>query len=460
MAGVGPGPYNSSDNYIEGSGNLWHYDNGGGTWDPGRHDYTHYRDYWRFNPRNCFMTNSAGNGPGPFQWTDHNIYGHRHFLEWKDGNRISIVGNIFNGGCVDATGTNEAVEISAKDGVTTSDVLFSSDSFFHMPGGILMGVQEATGGGPAFEPLPAARHTYRNLLFYDINPTRHTNNGYALNHEAGWIFDGEGAEDTVIDHVTALQTTTSAAGVPVFIYLPDQPAEGDMITNNFIRTEPPNGNGGQYGFAWYDTGANLGDSCHGLTNGEPLLVCKLGTNLKFWNNALNSTSATVAQMQAAFPDYVSTNFFQAGPPNSLGFFNANGWNFTEGGVTKQVPNFRMKALFQSGAPLVPGNSGPAADLNDVGAEVDKVEADQGNVIFVSANATGVGTASVTLDQPDTGTCTLDYGTGPTVTTFTRASQACTPGPVTFNLTGLTTHTLYYFRYDGAVSQPYGHFMSR
>ncbi len=100
------------------------------------------------------------------------------------------------------------------------------------------------------------------------------------------------------------------------------------------------------------------------------------------------------------------------------------------------------------------------DAGDVGADQDSVWAHQGKVMFISANATGIGTASLTFDQPDVGTCSLDYGTESTVTIFTRITQTCKPGPVTFNLSGLSAATEYFFRYDGAVATPMGQFRTR
>lgn len=441
IGGIGPGPYVSLDNYREGTGNVWHYDNSGGTWDPGRADYTHYRDYWRM-PAYTWLT-------GPY--SDGMRYCSRHHLEWKDGKHISIKGNIFNRWYTDMTPTDEPFEISAKDGQTTSDLYIGYNSMFHGPGGPLLGVQEATAGGPAFEPEPNFRSIVEQNLAWDIDGQHYCvqNAGFVCPTAGWWMDNTPTMEDSRIDHNTVL--LNSGGNVPVFIYTQDQPAEGMVITNNFMIAE-----GSKYSFSWYDNGPN--DSCHGIDHGEALANCKFTPSYVWSNNVFLGTSVTASQIEGVWPNHLNNYFTSTNGPSLAGFFNPSGWNFGNGG-SNAVPNLRLKnsAPFQSGSAYVPQTSGSGTDLRSVGADVDAVEAAQGVVHLISETATGTSTASITVVQPDSGTCTLDYGTEPTVTTFTRVSQACTPGSVTFNLTGLTTGTLYYFRYDGAVQQPMGQF---
>lgn len=89
----------------------------------------------------------------------------------------------------------------------------------------------------------------------------------------------------------------------------------------------------------------------------------------------------------------------------------------------------------------------------------KLRAMQGVITGTDSGPTGSTTGFVTVDQPDTYTCTLEYGSDPTFTAGTnlRVTKSCTPGAVTFNLTGLTSKSVVYWKFYGAVQEPQGQF---
>ncbi|HZS54829.1 MAG TPA: DUF4082 domain-containing protein, partial [Bryobacteraceae bacterium] len=109
LAGNGPGPFVVKDNYFEGSGNIWHFDDGGG-FDLSRHDYTVYRN-WFYSPLSQMFTTDGMNAA-----SDGMQYGHRHGLEWKQGNCGAIIGNIFDTSWVESTPFGDLFEISGING--------------------------------------------------------------------------------------------------------------------------------------------------------------------------------------------------------------------------------------------------------------------------------------------------------------------------------------------------------
>ena len=438
VGGVGPGPYIFQDNFIEGTGNVWHHDNSGSFWDPGRNDYTYYRNYWHM-PAYAWLT-------GPY--SDGNRYGSRHFLEWKDGKRISIKGNIFNRWFTDETPTDEPFEISAKDGQTTSDLYIAYNSMFHGPGGPLLGVQEAT-AATNVQPAPAMRSNINNNLAWDIDGTRYClkNSGFGC-PTAGWFMDNLPGEDSVVDHNTVLINTGS--NVPVLIYTSDMPVEGVQVTNNFMMAE-----NSKYSFSWYDNGPN--DSCHGIDHGEALANCKLTPSYVWAGNVFVGSGVTAAQIESAWPNHIA---YPNGQP--MNYFNANigsiGWFSYNPGNTPAGGNFRLKSTYCSGC------AQHATDGTDVGANIDALEAAQGVVTLsgVPSSSLTSNSATVVFVAPDTAGCSVDYSSSDATvaTSFTRVADAGGARVRNINLTGLTGATLYYYRVNCAVQQPAGQFHTR
>ncbi len=91
IGGAGPGPYAEVNNYIEGSGNVWHHDDSGGFYaNPG--DDTIFRNYFH-QPSWTTWQNGTGLPDGT---NGGNFYDKRQAMEFKDGKRIQLRGNIFD----------------------------------------------------------------------------------------------------------------------------------------------------------------------------------------------------------------------------------------------------------------------------------------------------------------------------------------------------------------------------
>ncbi len=441
VGGIGPGPYKFQDNFVEGSGNVWHHDDSGSHWDPGRNDYTYIRNYWRM-PAYTWWTS---------QYSDGNRYASRHFLEWKSGIRIALVGNVFNRWYTDTTPTDEAVEFSGKAvGNPPSDIRVESNTLMHGPGSFLIGgPQEA---GSALQTTPEARLLLRNNLAWDIDGRYCVKGGGFACPTQGWFVQGLPGEDSVFDHNTVL-INAATSGTPVLLYAGDMAVEGVQVTNNFIVSEQR-----LYSLSGYFTST---DSCVTATQGEGIANCKFTPSYVWAGNVFVGSGVTAAQIQSAWPHHVTypngqpMNYFignQSGNVPDVGWFSFNPSNPTAGG------NFRLKRNYCA-------SCGQAAtDLRDVGVDVDALEAAQGVVTLNGVPASSVTSTSATVVfvAPDSAGCTVDYGsTDPAVATqFTRASDAGGARVRNISLSGLSATTLYYYRVNCAVQQPMGQFRTK
>ncbi len=423
IGGVGPGPWMMIGNFISGAGLPWHFDNSGSRWAM-RGDYTLLRNY-HYGPRYTFFGTASSDGMD-YTW--------RQPLEWKGGNRIRIYGDIFDGSMFE--GGSKAMIALQSPGevncVTDADVMYNT--FKHGPGTLGGGI-EYGGGWPM--SCPPVRTRYAQNMSWDISGAY----GVGGNGTGWWLSGQIGAEDVIIDHNTDIGRS---GGKPVWWDQSEFHIEGVQVSNNLLQIDP------QYGGLEEDSSAyQTRDACAGLI-AKAMADCKWTPSYAMTHNVLLPLNgSTQRQIKSLFPsllvNYIASNTSITGQ----GLFPAQGGY----SLSTPDPDLHLKSLSSYCA----GCGSGVADQGGVGADVDKVLAEQGQVILSSTNATGTTAASITVTQPDSGTCTVDYGTEPTVTTFKRVSQACTPGPITFNLSGLTTGTLYYFRYDGAVQQPMGQF---
>lgn len=421
VAGFGPGPWMAIGNFISGAGLPWHFDNSGYRWAM-RGDYTLIRNY-HYGPRYTLFTTSTSNGMD-YTW--------RQPLEWKGGNRIRIYGDIFDGsmkegGSIAMIALQTPGEVNC---VTDADVMFNT--FKHGPGTLSGGIEYGRGSPMACPPV---RTRYAQNVSWDIAGT------YAVGGSStGWWLSGQiGAEDIIVDHNTDIGRS---GGKPAWW---DQPTEfkmeGVQVTNNFLQVDPA------FGGLEEDSSGIPGDTCAGLV-GKAMADCKWTPSYVMDHNVLlPSFGATQSRVQAFFPsplvNYIPSN----------GSITAQGLFRSQAGYSLSTPDPDLH--LNSIASNCSGCGKPAGDVGDVGANIDLLQANQGFVTVSGYGPSGSTTGFVTVDQPDTYTCTLEYGADATFTagTNTRITQSCTPGPVTFNLTGLTSKTVVHWKFYGAVQEP-------
>jgi hypothetical protein len=439
QAGTGPGPYIFYNNFLQTTGNGFHF-NGAGD---GGFTNTYVQDV--LIQRNTFTQNPPGNpfgycngNPGADSWQ----YRNRQPLEFKGGWRAQMDGNIFEYDCHWLASAAVAVT-SVTGGIF--DMTFTNNTFRHVSAGSMGG--SATQGGQV--PLsPTSRYTYKNNLFWDVDGCKyidHQSSAYGPNH--GYCWNGyivqtvQDGEDFTWDHNTVASTN---GYVPDQFYLASGSLEGLKVSNSIIYAHSDAGTAGTGFGTRVDGGTNqdfaAGGACNGY-NAEALLTCSWKyPSSQVSGNLITSDSLTAAQIATNWPSQKTT----ATPSNLslVGWVNPSG-------------DFRLR----SSSAYISGGAQPAADKYDMGADIDALERAQGKVYFNSVLPTST-TAMVNFVAPDAQACPVDISSTDStlVNSFTRTNDAGTAaGPRSVLLTGLTPRTNYYFRINCAVQQPVGSF---
>lgn len=421
IGGMGPGPYKFQDNYLSAVGLSWHHDDSGGNWAT-RADYTYVR--------NTFFT--------PFtKMYDHPIsdgmrYMHRQPLEWKGGQRISLIGNIFDQSWVEGNPTGATITLTSINGQGITDVNLENNTFRHLPA-IMSATQIVESHNPATRPT--SRFRFRNNLAYDINQrmTYWVNTG-GFASPTGWVFSGPvGSEDVTIDHNSIVG---NLGRVPSIMHLYSTKIEGVQVTNNIFYFS--SGNPG----LTMDGGV-LQPTCGG--SGKSLADCMFTGGYRWDHNLLlgDSAQGTIQSYWSSLANYVPVN-----PSDLLGV----GW------FSKSSDDYHLKSKYCSGC------GSPASDGKDVGADIDSLESSQGAVKLIGVPTANTTTSSavIVFVAPDSQGCSVDYSsTDPTIIqNFVRVADTGQYRTRNVILTGLTSRTLYYYRVNCAVQQPTGQFRTR
>jgi hypothetical protein len=427
QGGVGPGPWSAVNNYVEGSGNMWHHDDSGGSWmNPG--DYTYYRNTFT-NPLWTMWGNNTSNPA-----SDWNRYLTRQVNEWKGGQRIQLYGNIYSGSYNDVSPSALTIAFSNVDATGLADIDFQYNTVQHVAGGMLIGSYPNS--------PPTYRYRFANNLFWDLNGNSYHTicvQGNCSFSGQGWLFEGpEETEDLIVDHNT---TVGNVGSVPVMFGLAAGYSEGVQVTNNLFYIAP-----GYQGVQRDGTGTY--DGCPSVV-GKGLMDCMFRPSYVFNNNVLIGNGATQGDIQgwySGLTNIVPTNMSLS----SLGWFNCPGPLCTSGS-----PDFHLKANYCSGC------GSAATDLSDVGANVDKLLAAQGNVLLRGVPAASItsSTATVAFIAPDSAGCSVDYSStdGSLLNNYTRVSDPGGNRVRSVTLTGLSSGTTYHYRVNCAVQQPTGEF---
>ncbi len=443
VGGLGPGPYVFVNNYVEGSGTVWHHDDGGGYYAT-RGDYTYQRNFFHA-PLSQMIGGASSDGLR---------YYHRHLLEWKSGCRIQLYGNIFDGGWTEDTPNGDFYELAADNGCGLSDFDSQNNTFRH---GSTINIGPSTITGGTLKPAPVLRYRFQNNLGWDLNGYVYCAYGYGFCPPGGgWanIFGIQSNEDIIFNHNTFVGTLGQQ---PAIMWASETRTEGINFTNNvFYLNTSDIGAGFDLGNVCGLSGSGTDAGCYGAGRQCSNLSGKSAMDCAFQNYAFDHNlitgQFTGAQLQSTYPSPL-TNYIPATPSN----LNALGW-FSYLSPTSTVNDYHMKGIYASGG----GSHGN--DGLDVGVNMDALLAAQGAVTLI-----GVPTSSITANSaivsfvaPDGAGCAVDYSsTDPImISNFTRVSDP--GGAITRNmlLSGLSSGTVYYYRVDCAVQQPMGRFKTR
>jgi hypothetical protein len=475
LGGEGPGPYAGINTLVEGSGNMWHHDDGGrnfaGLSDAtrfmgNRGDYYYYRMTWRW-PDFVRLGSAASDG---FR------YNSRQALEWKGGNRIYIGGSIFEGMHNDKV--NSALTISfGNQTIGASDINFENNEVRHVPGWSNLGdIYNNSNGASTSAPIQARMRVYNNL-FWDFGAYGTPDSGIPTGR--GWLFeDLGGSEDMLFDHNTVLPMR---GDISTNIFHLGMHTEGNRWTNNVL----PISNPGR--FSNWGGGGSVGTdpSCGAGEKNITTCVFSSWSNYVFSNNVLYpaawsitdatgfdqangvmggtyTSAVTASQVATQWPTLAASNFIPASSTlSTYGWFGLP--SLTQSSAT-YAEGFVPK--IKSGSMLSAGNHAtyPSTDGKDLGVNVQKLLDAQGRVDVIGTPANLITTtgATVVFNAPDTQGCPVDFkafdAADPnTLSGFTRVADAGTGRTRSVALTGLTTGTAYQYRIDCAEEQPTGIF---
>jgi hypothetical protein len=440
MAGVGPGPYQIINNYIDASGTVVHFDDTGGTRIRG--DYVVERNRFHVPPEQIYNTPAS----------DGYKYANRQPLEWKGGQRIAINGNIFDSNYSDVTPTGAFYVITPRMGGYTTDVDVTNNTFEHGPGGVsAITPIEST---PPTTPDPGLRFRLKNNLFWDINGWKYTSN----DPSTGALLTATGGpnEDLIIDHNTFFDNRGRSSQ---WINWSTYPVEGVQITNNFLFYSNTGGASGIGTGGWSNSHncGGLGNedlmNCGFIAGSRPDYIFSGNVIVPSWDNTqVPSGQVDREKIQNAFRGLARSNPILPSRGGVEATIASIGW------VNPESGDFRLK----KDSPYSADGKYHATDGSDVGVDVDALEAAEGIVkgASVPGNSITFNAARVEFVAPDTSGCSVDYSSSDpkVIEKSTRVPDAGgKAGERSIQLNGLSPNTVYYYRVNCAVEQPRGEF---
>jgi hypothetical protein len=420
IGGNGPGPYVAVNNHFEGAGLIWHHDDSGGNARI-RGDYTYRRNY--FKAPLTYMYGSAH--------SDGLSYFMRQPLEWKSGRRINFNGNIMDGAWVEVTQASVFLALTSVNGEGITDIDIQNNTFMHGPGITNTGI--ATAGSSFPQTLPILRFRFQNNLAWDIGSPYYWVRRQTL-APAGWMLEGpNGNEDVVVNHNTMVG---NGGRLPVVMWPFDANTEGVSVTNNIFSIDS------QWQGLAQDGGVPQ-NACSGLL-GKAFADCKFTPKYVWENNLMIGNHVTRSLVMSYWP--ILKNYFPHSQDlNNIGWLNYQVPLHTLGNT--QNLDFHLRA-----------------NEHNVGADIDALEIAQGKVKLIGTpdGQLTQTSAAVAFVAPDRAGCPVDYSDfdAAVMTKFKRVADPGGGRERSVTLTGLSPHTLYYYRVNCAVEQPIGSFRTR
>ena len=407
IGGEGPGPYLFINNYVEGAGNLWHHDGGGGIERP-QNDYLYVRNTFSVPAKYQF------GAPG----SDGRSYYNRQPLEWKGGHRILLDGNIFDHNfhhVATSTVLFTSVGVNSGLGYGIGDVTITNNTWEHVPA--VMTVVSTQGG--QYQTAPINRVLVRNNVMNDINgaysvPLDGLNGCDSECHcrpWTGWVFQGFGdGEDRIVNR----NNITDLAGIaPVLFRIGSGNTEGLKVTDNLLDIEA---GGASVEGDVNDAGGQA--KCADQPEGERTLACH-SPGMQMTNNVLTSSGGKGAVRGS--------------------------WS----GKNNIVAD-RSKARSLS------------EETKGMGADLNALEVAQGKVKLLGATGITAASAEIGFIAPDAQACPVDYGEEDPklIAKFTRVPDSGHDRSRSVKLSRLKARTQYSFRVNCAVEQPSGTFRTK
>lgn len=434
IGGWGPGPYKLENNYSEGAGLLWHFDDSAGRISIGS-GYTIRRN--TFYMDQAKRTNGFGsNGLRYMQ---------RNGIEWKNGTNILIEGNTWEGLWADVSSTGCAIVLTGIGGGRISDAsirfntIRNSACFLTAIGGIPFN----NGVAQPFQRLRISHNLIAGLNgWIQYEPQARTQAA------AFPFYLGMAMEDIVVDHNTVYD---NRGPFPQTFHWLANPTAGVSVTNNIFWM---NNDGNSYGFT-PELSTLFAPPCPGVAkaamdclwrSGGPSYTFTRNLLVPYYTNSriltgLASSSGAESAYSGLQNVWVQSGDSIASRLAGVGFANPDQQDFRLSG---QSP-------YKSGA------AKNGSDGKDLGADMDLIEAAQGKVRNVREIEISGSSARISFLAPDEFGCAVDYSQSRSFTTFTRKPNPGGTRIQTVLLDNLTAGQQYFYRVLCAVEQPSGSF---
>lgn len=428
IGGCGPGPYAFLDNFYDGAGITWHFDDSCGF--SFRGNYTWNRNYGKASTK--WMYGSPD--------SLHMVPGNRQQLEWKAGQYAEIKGNVWDGSFRDVIPDSAALAFQPLNGGQVTDFNIVSNTFKN--GSAILQGPTNTCGGTASSCGLSMRFHLDNPLTYNINgyfftsPNPNGSNGPGL----GWGNQFSAVEDPFIEHQT---DGTPLRGATSWILSNTSVAvEGytDINSIHFFNGEPTQVTS-QYGDG-SGQAPGVPPGCSSLSN-FALMNCQFTPSYLFKNlllggytdNSVPSGQSTVSTMTTAFgsvPNVYLANGTVAGTIAAVGWLNP---------TIDQFANYCLAPA----SPYKAGNNS-ITHAADLGVNCNRLIQDQGIVDLKGTPANLITTSgfSVSYVAADSAVDYVGYSTTNDVTTATWVADGGGARPRNTAITGRSTKTHYYY----------------
>lgn len=465
----GAGPFLLSNNTMSGNGIVGYFEDENSGDACGFPYSDAFPCRWPFNKSNITFTRNHIFFDNHFLVTSPNWNGSfsfgRNCLEFKNGSFNYVDGNIigpcFGGvaggsclGLLQYSSPQHQVEVPGVTGqpnvTSTSDTTITNNTCIGAQGMVINGGPEYQG---LYMPTIMKRVKVQNNLMitnaYTYNPPPNENANYGITFEVGRL------TDQMFKHNTSMWQ----AGVFTMAYwmIPELTGKIDLSDNIFNYLT----DSGSPGLFYNDAGSSLPP--YPNPSNPPNTLLPYLNNVTFNSNVFlgsysNSNPAFLTELShsdivTAATGYPANSYF----PNS-GTTLANriaGMHFYDSAsyTTSTLGNYRL----QSTSPYISG-AHLADDGLNIGADIDQLEAAQGKVNNVHTYNRTPNGFTVVLVAPDSFGCSVDWGlTNFTSGTgsYTRVANSGGTRVQTVAITGVTAHSLVYYRVNCSVEQPSG-----
>lgn len=441
IGGWGPGPYKLENNYSEGVGLLWHFDESSAVHGPAS-GYTVRRNTFYMDPSK--RTNgSSANGLR---------YMNRNGIEWKNGTNILIEGNSWDGFWADVSSTGYAILLTPQGGnksqVTDVEIRYNTTRNGACFLSAIGGIAYAQWGGTT---KPGARLYVHDNLIESANGWTQYEAQSRSSASAFPFYIGYAVEDVVIDHNTVFDNRGPA---PQFWHHINQPVSGVSVTNNILWM---NNDSGAYGLSNEFPGGSADPNCTATAKAGMDCAWLSGRTVEYtFRNNLLVPYYSNSSAQTGLVDSGTTSSNYSGLTSIYVQTGANVAARLAAVKFSDSVNSNFRLRYDS--PYVSGGASRGVQYNnsirlELGADLDAVEAAQGrvkNVRVLSITSSG---ATVYFTAPDAVGCSVDYSTSSAFTTFTRVSNSGGSRVQSVALTGLSSGTNYHVRVNCAREQP-------